>query len=287
MVNLLHLCEMMTTKWLDENDLIVPYNCLEKFAQRNHFLIKRKVSGDRRRIRLIRKEIPCYFISGKEQTEFRFMDIADTHIGHPNFNEKALREKLEQAVTNGINQVFIAGDLFEGYLPSNPNSFYSQVNQAFSIFKDYPLTYYAINGNHDYSFEQYGLPNPVKHLSNMLKNENIDFNYFDEYLMDFVICGVIKRVMHVERQDFNKKRIFAILKLKSFDNNGMLSRVIDNVEYPVRFFQVGHIHINVQMYYSKRKVFISQSGSFIGNSKSEERANIIQGKVIDEKVFMN
>ena len=288
MVNLLHLCETMSDRGCEEDELRVPIEVLKRFAKKNHFIVERKTVDDKTLYKLTRKKIPIFFISGEEETEFKFMDIADLHIGNKNFNEKALREKLEYAVNNGINMVFIAGDLFEGCLNERIEShYYEQIGLAYSIFKDYPLTYYAINGNHDYTFEQLGLQNPIKRLEIMLRAQGIDFNFFDVYLMDFIICGVIKRVMHVERQDFSKKRIFAALKLKAFDEEKKLSNYYKGKEYRVRFFQVGHIHVNVQMYYAKRKIFISQSGSFIDDETPDERANILQGRVIDEKVFMN
>ncbi len=288
MVNLLHECEIMTTRWCDESELRVPIDQLRRFAERNHFTVERKLKGNSYKYKLIRNMIPVHFISGEEQTEFSFMDIADIHIGHKNFSEKALRKKLKFAVDNKIPYVFIAGDLFEGICQEDIEGAYTkQLDWAFSIFRDYPLTYYVINGNHDYSFEQRNLPNPIRTLSTRLIEDGINFCYFDTYLMDFIICGVVKRLMHVERQDFSKKSIFAALKLKQFDDAGMLVNTYKGQSYPVRFFQVGHIHVNVQMYYSKRKVFISQSGSFVKNDREEENANIISGRVIDQKVFMN
>ncbi len=287
-VNLLHLCETMTTRWFDESEIRVPIEVFKKFAERNCFVVDKKLKGDTYKYKLSRIKIPVYFISGSDQTHFRFMDIADVHIGNALFDEKALRNKLQYAVYSGVQQVFIAGDLFDGACQEGCDTAYaSQIDMAFRIFKDYPLHYYAINGNHDYSFEQRSLPNPIKTLSIKLNEVGIDFKYFDTYLMDFIICGVIKRVMHVERQDFSKKSIFATLKLKRFDEEGMLLNTYEGNTYPVRFFQVGHIHVNVQMYYSRRKVFISQSGSFIETDKNQDCANIISGKVIDQKVLMD
>ena len=289
MVNLLHLCETMTTEWVNESDIRVPIDVFEKFAIRNNFIIKRKQDKYKNyKYKLLRKSIPVYFISGEEINEFKFMDISDIHIGHKDFNESALREKLKYALENDIQQVFIAGDVFEGACSVGQDILYcSQIDLAYNIFKDYPLTYYVINGNHDYSFEQCGFPNPLRMLANRLQDIGISFNYFDVYLMDFVICGVIKRVMHVERQDFNKKRIFAALKVKMFEEDNLLTNTYNNVEYPVRFFQVGHIHVNVQMFYSRKRVYISQSGSFLKSFNEDDRANIIQGKVIEQKIFMN
>ena len=287
-VNLLHICEIMTGRWVDESEIRVPIETFKRFAERNNFTVEKKLKGDTYKYKLSRVKIPIYFISGSDQKEFRFMDIADVHIGNAHFDEKALRNKLRYAVYSGVNQVFIAGDLFEGICNDNCEITYSsQIEYAFNIFKDYPLHYYAINGNHDYSFEQRSLPNPIKTLSIRLKEIGINFEYFDTYLMDFIICGVIKRVMHVERQDFSKKSIFATLKLKQFDEDGMLLNTYEGNTYPVRFFQVGHIHVNVQMYYSKRKVFISQSGSFIETDRSSDCANVISGNVIDQKVLMD
>ena len=289
LVNLLHLCETMTTRWIEESELKVPIETLEKFALRNNFDIKYKRKNNQLRYHLIRKRILVHFISGKDTTSFNFLDISDLHIGHPNFDEKKLREVLHRAIIENVEYVFIAGDIFEGITDdSSENTPYmSQIDLARSIFHDYNLKYYAINGNHDYSFEQLGLPNPIKRLETMLLSDGIEFHFFDTYLIDFVICGVIKRVMHVERQDFNKKSIFATLKLRKFDEEQMLQNYYDDESYPVRFFQVGHIHVNVQMYFSKRRIYISQSGSFIKNDSLAERANFIKGEVIGKKILLS
>jgi hypothetical protein len=261
---------------------------LTKFAERNNFKIVRKLSRGRNRIRLVRKQIPIHFISGSDTPDFKFLDIADLHIGNPTFDENLLRSKLQYAVDNDIKLVFIAGDVFEGVQSENEDAhFCEQLSRAFNIFKDYPLTYHAINGNHDYSFEQIDLPNPIKTLASRLKAVGIDFNYYDCYLMDFVICGVIKRVMHVERADYNLKRVFSILKLRHFEYECNNYNVWDGNVIPIRFFEVGHIHMNIQIYYAKRKVFISHPGSFIRDySDDDDCCNVITGRIIDQKVFM-
>lgn len=290
-VNLLHLCETMTTRWLSEEQIPVPINTLKKFATRNNLILKDKFNGyeNKRFYHLVRSRIPVYFISGPEQKNFRFMDISDLHIGHPCFDESALRERLRYAVRNNIKLVFIAGDVFEGVCTKEySDSFVTQVSQAFNIFKDYPLTYYAINGNHDYSFEQVSLPNPIKTLSHKLQKAGIDFHFFDVYLMDFVICGVIKRVMHLENYDYNKKHVFAKIKVQMFNKEDLLSNSYRGRQYPVRFFQVGHIHDNDKgcVFYAKKRIFISQPGSFIKRKFKEERANVIKGRIVNQKIYI-
>ncbi len=287
-VNLLHLCETMTYRWVNESEIKAPLDVFKKFARRNNFVIRtRRVRRGVTQYMLKRTDIPLLLISDTEMSNtFNFMDIADLHIGHPDFNENALREKLQYAVDNDISFVFIAGDIFEGCASETSESHYfEQIQLAYDIFKDYPLVYFAINGNHEYSFEQLGLKNPIERLEQMLNKVFISFFYFDTYIMDFIICGVIKRVMHVERQDFNKKTIYAQQKLRIFDEDGLLERTYKGETYPVRFFQVGHIHVNVQIYYPKKKIYISQPGAFLGKLAFDS-GNIIRGRVINQRVFL-
>lgn len=291
MVNLLHICETMTTRWYAEEEIRVPIDVLKKFAEKNHLELKRKLSKNKVKYKMVRTVVPVYFISGEEENNIKILDISDIHIGNPNFDEDAFQNVLQQAVDTKIRAVFIAGDIFEGTRSdvaddSVIQSHMAQIDKAFEIFKKYPLKYYVINGNHDYTFEQIGLANPVKILATKLVDVGIEFHFFDTYVMDFIISGVVKRVMHVERQDFTKKKIFAVEKLRQFEKELGLSIIYDGAEYPIRLFQAGHIHINVQMYYARRKIFISQSGSFLKNDETEDRANFITAKVIDKKVFM-
>lgn len=288
MVNLLHLCEMMVLRWHSEEEVNISIETLRKFAEKNHLELRQKLVKDKTKYKMVRKEIPVCFISDDSEKNFKFLDIADIHIGNKWFDENALREVLRQAVEVGIKDVFIAGDIFEGVSSECEclKEHSAQIEYAYQIFKDYPLTYYSINGNHDYTFEQIGMCNPIKILAAKLKEVGIDLYHFDTYIMDFVICGVVKRVMHVERQDFTKKRIFAVEKLRQFERELGLIVLHEGKEYPIRFFQAGHIHVNVQMYYPRRKIFISQSGSFLKKDGNEEKANFITGYVIDKKVFM-
>ncbi len=291
MVNLLHICETMTTRWYAEEEIRVPIDVLKKFAEKNHLELKRKLAKHKVKYKMVRTVVPVYFISGEEESNIKILDISDIHIGNPNFDEESFKNVLKQAVDTNVSAVFIAGDIFEGTTSDVADDnviqvHIAQVDKAFELFKEFPLKYYVINGNHDYTFEQIGLANPVKMLAHKLVNAGIEFHFFDTYVMDFIISGVVKRVMHVERQDFTKKKIFAVEKLRQFEKELGLSIIYDGTEYPIRLFQAGHIHLNVQMYYARRKIFISQSGSFLRNDETEERANFITAKVIDKKVFM-
>ncbi len=289
-VNLLNLCEEMTKSYVEESRLRVSQDVFRKFAKKHHFIIKTQVKNNKMRFKLYRKEIPIYFISGEEEKEFSFLDLGDIHIGNKYFDEESLRKRLSEAIDKGVKYVFIAGDLFEGYNSNSSIQYLSQIEYAYNIFKDYPLIYFAINGNHEYSFEQNGYDNPIRYLSVLLKKDGIEFHHFDTYIMDFIICGVIKRVMHIEnieKRGHDMDWSPAIDKLDIFEQNELLENFYKGRLYTVRLFQIGHVHVNMQRFYSKRKVFISQAGSFIGDDPYEKKGNFIKGRIVNKKVVID
>jgi len=288
-INLLNLCEGLLAKWHSEEELRIPVEYLRKFGERNGLqLIKRNFKGVYK-YKMVRRSINTIYISDESEKRFSFLDIADIHIGNKYFDEQMLRNILEEAFYRNVNQVFIAGDIFEGFNFSEfCNKIYlDSINRAVDIFSEYKLDYYAICGNHDYSYEQIGLPNPLKRIAAILKEKNINFNYFDQYLVDFIICGVGKRVMHVERQDYNKKNEFQIAKLNAFERKGFINSLYQNQEFPLRFFEVGHIHDNLELYYSKKKIYISQPGSFLTKDNISKRGNFISGRIDEERVILD
>ena len=294
MVNPLNLCERLIQGWISENELenLIDFEYLEKFVSRNDMtLINRCDKKGNKSYKIVRNSIPVHFISGAEQSEFSFLDLSDLHIGHPDFKEKPLRAKLRRAVKIGVQYVFIAGDIFEGVQKMVPYDDalaiqYRQLDMAFRIFKDYPLNYYAINGNHDYSFEAFGLHNPIHLLENSLQREGINFKFFDTYMIDFIVCGVAKRVMHIEKYKKNKYELCVIERINRFENNELVANY-KGKSYPIRFFACGHIHVNMELYYERKKIYISQPGSFIQGNEKCERGNFVSGEVLDGKIFRN
>lgn len=291
MANLLNVCETMTNRWVTEKEMHVPLETIAEFAEKNHMALRESYTSMKTKYKLKRMEIPVHFISGDEEKEIDFLDISDLHIGNSEFDEYELRMILEQARFNNVKYVFIAGDVFEGApelvsVEDASDMHFQQVSIAFQIFKDYPFKYYVINGNHDYMFEQLGLCNPIKRLAKQLEKEGIEFNFFDTYLQDFIIGGVVKRMMHVERQYFSRRKNFALTKLKKLEEEFGMSVEYEGVEYPIRFFHVGHIHTNVLIYNPRRKVFISLAGSFLKGDRLEDRGNIVSAKIFDGKVWI-
>ena len=294
MVNPLNLCERLIQGWITEKELenLIEFDYLERFVARNNMEIVKMIDKNgNKSYRVVRNNIPVCFISGVEQSEFSFLDLSDLHIGHPDFKEKILRSKLKRAVKIGVQCVFIAGDVFEGVQKMVPYEEalaiqYKQLDMATKIFKDYPLNYYVINGNHDYSFEAFGLHNPIHLLENNLRREGINFNFFDTYMMDFIVCGVAKRVMHIEKYKKNKYVLCAIERINRFEDNELFAYYNGNM-YPIRFFACGHIHVNMELYYERKKIYISQPGSFVQGHEKCERGNFVSGEVLGGKIFRN
>ena len=292
MVNLLNLCDRLIQSWLPATEVesLVTMDYLKAFLSRNYLeMVERIDKGNQRYYKVIRKEIPVYFISGSDDLNFSFLDLSDIHFGHPDFKENLLRAKLQEALDIGVKHVFIAGDIFEGiqkYVPYEEALAiqYKQLEMAYRVFREYDLNYYAINGNHDYTFEFFELHNPIALLQNMLQREGINFKFFDVYIMDFIVSGVAKRLMHIEKY---KKPVYGLCvmeRIKRFSDEELIVPY-EGQNYPIRFFTCGHIHINMELYYAKKKIYISQPGSFVqGNSKCD-RGIFVHGEIDGEKVL--
>ncbi len=292
MVNLLNLCERLIQTWIPANEVenLVSMRFFKVFLERNSLQLIEKIDKSQKRFySVIRKKIPVYFISGEEDSNFSFLDLSDIHFGHPEFKERLLKNKLQEAVDTGVKHVFIAGDIFEGiqkYMPYKDalSIQYKQVDMAYRVFKEYDLNYYAINGNHDYTFEFFDLHNPIALLQNMLQRDGINFNFFDVYIMDFIVSGVAKRVMHIEKY---KKPVYGLCvmeRIKRFNDEELIVRY-DGKKYPVRFFTCGHIHINMELYYAKKKIYISQPGSFVQGNNKSDRGIFVHGEIHGEKIM--
>lgn len=294
MINPLSLCERLIHSWTlaTEIENLPEFEYLKNFIVRNNMELLEKFDKKGKKFyKVVRKCIPVHFISDSSDNKFSFLDLSDLHIGHPEFNEELLRNKLEEAIENQVQYVFIAGDIFEGVQKWIPYEDalkiqFKQLDKAFKIFMDYPLNYYVINGNHDYSFEAFGLHNPIHLLENRLRQIGINFNFFDTFMIDFIVSGVAKRVMHIEKYKKNKYEPCVIERINRFSDSEMVV-YYDGKNYPIRFFVCGHIHVNMELYYERKKVYISQPGSFVQGREKCERGNFVTGEIINGKILRN
>lgn len=263
------------------------------------------ISGEETRfplLKLRKRGIPLVKLySRNESNRFNYLDIADIHAGHFDFSTEELEAVLSKYYRNGkplVDKIFIAGDLFEG-LEENEITFESytqcksiqayvndiclkQVKLLYRVLSKYDFDYIAINGNHEYTFEQLGMESPIALLERMMKKNGSRFAFYDTYLIDFLIGGVIKRMMHLESYCQRDGAVHAYDRLNSFKEHGGLYRIYDGQKYPIRMFQCGHIHRKEELYYSPNKVHISQSGSFIKKEMLYIPAIHMKGIILDD-----
>ena len=195
--------------------------------------------------------------------------------------------------------VFIAGDIFEAvydvtqydFRIMNPKKqkqvekcFKSQLYTIFKILREYDLSYYAINGNHEYGYEQLGIMNPLKQLEEKLRCEGIDFNSYGTYIVDFLIAGVVKRVMHLESYYERKTVCNAMERLYEFERHGGLNVKISETEkVPIRFLECGHVHLTMELYSARHNVYVMQPGSLIVTENPYESGIFVRGEVTKER----
>ncbi len=250
--------------------------------------------------RLKKKGIPLVKLySREEEKTFNFLDVSDFHVGNKDFNPDKLHEILREAVERGVRQVFIAGDIFEAvydvtqydFRIMNPKKqkqvekcFKSQLYTIFKILREYDLSYYAINGNHEYGYEQLGIMNPLKQLEEKLRCEGIDFNSYGTYIVDFLIAGVVKRVMHLESYYERKTVCNAMERLYEFERHGGLNVKISETEkVPIRFLECGHVHLTMELYSARHNVYVMQPGSLIVTENPYESGIFVRGEVTKER----
>lgn len=302
MVNALKLMEKSNYNYAiaDSNELGIEYDLLKDIALRCGFEVREKFKDSKRMFKLKKSGIPLVELySWEDDNTFNFLDISDLHVGSENFNADKLNSILTEAMERNVRQVFIAGDVFEAvYEPSKydfrimnqqklkqiEKSFKHQLYTIYKILKQYNLNYYAINGNHEYCFEQLGIGQPLKELEEKLNQDGINFTSYDNYIMDFEIAGVIKRMIHLESYYERKTISHSMERLYEFERHGGLNITISNGEIlPIRFLECGHVHLTMELYSSIHNVYVTQPGSLIVSENPYEPGIFVRGEVTKEK----
>lgn len=102
--------------------------------------------------------------------EFRCMSISDFHIGNVHSDSDLFKRGYEYAAKNGINVIFICGDIFEGTHTSDSKKLKDIYSQIETFIKKYPYDENIINiaifGNHDYHSLHYDGLDIMKTIGN-------------------------------------------------------------------------------------------------------------------------
>ncbi len=256
-----------------------------------------------RSFKFVKQSIPVVKLYDREKSdEFFFIDMGDLHVGDENFSEADLRKVLEfysKPIAGKIpDYVFLAGDILDGFLSSRFGSGYidccsqiqrqineikeQQVAKVVEILSDYDFNYIAINGNHEYTLESLCDEAPLYQVERKMRYKGKRFKFFDTYIVDFIIAGVGKRMMHLDNCNSRSKRNYALDRVKEFEGKGNLSICYEQRKYPIRFFHTGHLHHWNDMYYSQSKIYISQPGSFLKPDIIYRPVVEMRGRVLEE-----
>ena len=261
---------------------------LYDLAKRCGFRVKTHKKDGKIYYRLKKLGIPCeHLYSKEERSTFNFLDMADLHIGNSECEVDRIKDALNYAVKQNVDYVFIAGDVLDGAYNVDRKdiqiAYRKQIDMAFSLFRKYPLDIRVIPGNHEFSFDYYGITNPLKLLEMRLQNEGCRFKVYDGYIQDFEMAGVIKRMMHLENYYYQDNVFAVIQRLHEFEEHGGLTvNCPDGVKRPVSFLECGHVHKTAEFYNSALNVYITQPGSFISNQNFYMPFIHVKGEVLDD-----
>ena len=276
------------------NDFLLEQKQIKKdlvydLARRCGFKVLTHSTEGRVYYRLKKVGIPCERLyTHEEKTTFNYLDLADLHIGNSDCQIGKIRYVLNEAVKNKVDYVFIAGDVLDGLTyPSRKDVkeiYKCQIGMAFFLFKDYPnLDFRVIPGNHDFTFDFFGIKSPLRFLEERLRAEGCKFTVYDGYIQDFEMAGVVKRMMHLESFYYQDNVLSAIERLHVFKEHGGLQvKCIDGVRRPIRFLQCGHVHKTVEIYNSDFNVYITQPGCFIKDKNYYSPSIHVVGEVLND-----
>lgn len=212
---------------------------------------------------------PWCFIGPKTKNpqKVSWVEMSDVHAGSNQFDEAGLRQVLKQAQDEGIEDIHLSGDVCDGYkvYPGHMTNLrywkaQDQADQIAAVLLAFAFRYYAIKGNHDYSFERYGSPNPVALIEQHFKAENRPFTYLNGYAGDLIIAGVVKRMVHLFGGRTYAKSYPGQTYIRNlFDSHGE-NVYINGKKYRLRFLQCGHYHTDIS--YEAGGMFVTHPGNY-------------------------
>jgi len=183
-------------------------------------------------------------------------EISDIHAGSTHHDKKGLDWFLQEVMDRGIRHVHISGDMVDGnkvYPGQNNWLKYwrqeDQINELCDTLSKYPFDYYAIDGNHDFSWNRVGAPKVGKLVAERIKN----FTYMpgkteNVFRGDLVIAGVMKRLVH-PWSNSGRGTYALTYPAQTYLRNvfqGGLEFEIRDKKYKMQLLQYGHLHYEIE-----------------------------------------
>ena len=107
-------------------------------------------------------------------------------------------------------------------------------------------------------------------------------NPFINLFVDFIIAGVVKRMMHLESYHPREGSNHAYDRLNNFNEHGGLKTYYCGDKYQIRFLQCGHIHRREVLFDPAKKVYITEPGSFIKSEMLYRPYVMLRGQILGE-----
>lgn len=238
-------------------------------------------------------------LKNSKKTTVKWVEINDLYVGNIYFSEQDLRYFLDKAKKEKYKYVYIAGNLTAGHSKYKKQNEYlslktniEQAKKVVEILSDYPcFEYYAIHGDTDCSFEKYKEINPLYIIQSELSDKGIKFNYIPDYVANFVIEGVVKRMMQIKsgRNTYTISYPMDLVIRKQFENT--LDNVIINGEnYKLAFLQFGRIKNNTfdlqgNTYLTSSSGFLFDRAGILGESTTYPSGKLCEAVIKDAKIL--
>ncbi|MCX8175092.1 MAG: metallophosphoesterase family protein [Candidatus Micrarchaeota archaeon] len=200
-----HRCtaEELSEKYrVPKKEIIACIDALRKDGVRIIATESRQDGGVRYSINIMPDAHNVFLISEQDSKE-RKMDfgfISDLHFASVFHLPKSFYEAMRRLADRGVKRVYVAGDVHDGtriYKGHEVNLLGWTVEQqtdiaAEALFKHPDLEFWAIAGNHDYSFTK---QNGVKPLA-ILEKKVDNFKNLGDMMADVVYHGIKIRLLH-------------------------------------------------------------------------------------------
>ena len=220
---------------------------------------------------LTQNENPSLFISGLssgiQSTEW--VELSDIHAGSKQFDKQGLIDVLQRASDLGYHNVHISGDVCDGYMVYGKEHLITiryltaeeQSDELVSVLLRFPdLKFISIFGNHDFSFVKAGGINPVYLVEQKVRKEGGQFTFLNGYAGDIIICGVLKRMVHLLSGKVYAKSYPGQVYIRNLLDSHEENVWVKSKKYRIRFLQFGHLHSNIE--FESAGIFCTHPGNF-------------------------
>lgn len=268
MANAIKIIRTGATKWLKENE-IDNISAIKKIAQDSGYEILQRKEGKTKFVRFRMNTIPTIFVTSEKNV--KFLCISDLHIASTLINKEKIKCVLRKAKKMGVKYVFISGDLCDGIQMGRRHEesittaiSEQQANEVVEILKAYDFKYFAIGGNHDFSFDLDGQQNPLRIVEAKMKEMGRFFKFIPSFCASLIISDFALKLVHIDSS-------FAHCDTKEpciqYFEKTILKRPLEikhtGKSYPLKIVQIGHMHSHFLKNYKLKQLnfYILQPGS--------------------------